>query len=132
MHKTRLNKVAYILVNLPQERKKMVGGPKGVPQMFDMGQWYKCGTKACAIGYAAMHPWFRQRGLELSHDNKDTLQAPICEGNIGISAVTTFFDITYDEAEHLFDSDSHKRENRADVAQRIRAFVRNGGRKAAA
>jgi len=39
---------------------------------FYMGSWAKhsqrseCGTKACMGGHAAMHPWFRERGLMLT------------------------------------------------------------------
>ena len=88
MNAERLEMVAYILENLPQERHVMTGGPKGIPDKFDMATWYSCGTTACAIGFASLHPWFRRRGLKLITEGDET---PAYKGETHYRAVMAFF-----------------------------------------
>jgi len=120
--KERLSKMAWLLRNLPAERKVMIGGPKGVPKRFDMGRWYQCGTTACAVGYAAQYPWFIERGLTLGMG-----ELPIYQGRIGLAAVAIFFSLDYNDAFFLFTLQGNQRT----VRLRIERFVRDGGRKAA-
>lgn len=64
-----------------------------------------CGTSACAVGLAALDPWFQERGLQLvpPDEDEDGDEATIrYQGYYHFSAVNEFFDIPYEEAWRLF------------------------------
>ena len=122
MHEERLLMLVYVLENLPEERKIMVGGPEGIPKEFNMEAWYSCGTSACAVGYAAMHPWFRRQGLTL-----EVNYGPVYKGDWGYRAAQKFFGLRLSETRYLMSAFLYKRGNRADVYRRIRKFVKDGG-----
>lgn len=85
------------------------------PEHFDLQCWidssspvtsqedlHTCGTTACAVGWACCLPEFQREGLHLS------TYAPAYKPREGgdvhhhWEAVTAFFDLAEDEAEHLF------------------------------
>lgn len=95
MNIERLQHLIQILENVPAEK-------------FDLSKW-KCGTTACAIGWACSDPSFNEQGLRMthfSHLGEHTLYCPILRfGNRkeeGWDAVTQFFDITREQADYLF------------------------------
>lgn len=67
------------------------GGPKGL-----------CGYAACAVGHACMDSRFPRL------DNKSELSiAPRCGAEVGWGAVYRFFDLTAEEAKHLFSDEKY-------------------------
>lgn len=67
-----------------------------------------CGTSACACGFAALDPWFRQRGLRFELDGHDSeIHLYDKDGEFlfhGWWAIKSFFAISMRTAEHLFSS----------------------------
>jgi len=87
MNRERLIKLQELLDNHDKE----------LPEIrFAMHEW-SCKTAACALGSAAIHPWFRRRGLTTSEYG-----TPRCKGSIGSGAGAEFFDISIDKSELLF------------------------------
>jgi len=100
------------------------------PDSFDLEHWVKrerCGTVACAVGHACMHPPFNEMGLKLDVD-------PACpkfsiptfgEYRRSWDAVIAFFDISLDIAYKLFLHSRYTLSERtpANVAARIRAVI---------
>jgi hypothetical protein len=139
MNKQRLLKLAEVLENFDTERKNLVV-PVGA---FDMGTWANglamngalhrresCGTAACAMGTAMLHPWFRRRGLQVGMEHGPGFgTSPYFDGWTGFSAAEAFFGIDHYESNHLFDDSAYPRTRRGpkSVAKRIRAFVADGG-----
>lgn len=113
MNKERLLKLAELLENLPEGRPK-----------FSLENWYHCGTAACAVGHAAIDPWFRRRGLKLIKIGR--WHEPAYRDDEGWSAVAAFFGIYIIDAEFLFSAESYDRGDRRSVARRIRKFVKEG------
>lgn len=59
----RWEQLIRVLRELPAHEKK---------KHFNMGVWItktKCGTVACAAGWAGLDPWFRRRGLKVQLDD---------------------------------------------------------------
>lgn len=107
----RLLKLAELLDTVP-------------PKQFDMGTW-KCGTTACAAGWAASDKWFKDRGLTLIPDRywDDPEQWEIKFGqDVAFAAAAKFFLVTYEEAELLFGNDSATPKQEAKI---LRKFVEN-------
>lgn len=103
--------------------------PKG--KRFDLGRWYKCGSTACACGWAASDPWFRRRGLHLrKYLEEDFLgehntHGPVFQEYTEFTAIDQFFGLSSDETEFLFNEEAYKRGSRRDVIRRIEKFVRD-------
>ena len=117
MNKERLLRLARdILPNVPEEN-------------FDLGTW-KCGTSACAVGWAAADPQFNEEGFKLDKQSKGPLASfifmPWYEGLGGWSAVEKFFGIDFDQAQNLFSDEAYGSATKAHVIQRIEEFVANG------
>ena len=119
----RLLRVADLLENLPKGKLK-----------FDMSEWYRCGTVACAVGHAAMDPWFRRRGLTLTPETlwaggpcTDGSMEPMFRGLTNSDAVEEFFGITEEHVERLFVDTAYPEHRRGPktVAKRIRKFVKD-------
>lgn len=118
MKKDRLLKVAEILEDVK-------------PSLFDISCWFDretgnaCNTVACALGWAAQHPWFMARGLCLDGENE-----PYFNGNYGEYAAEEFFDITHTQAAYLFMPDGYSGLNPSvrRVIKRIRKFVETNGK----
>lgn len=126
MNKPYLRRLASLLENFNEERKKLVQPVK----KFDMNTWH-CGSAACALGSAMLHPYFRKRGLTDSPDTwNDDSSEPKFDGATDFGAGAKFFDITIDESYYLFDSfeyDAHNPRPQT-VAKRIRELVAHGGK----
>lgn len=93
-----------VLENVPEEQ-------------FDLGDW-ECGTKACAVGWAARDAWF--------HDREFYLQSHLPRFRIlyGWEAVRSLFHISEDQAYYLFDQKSYEEDQSLSaVISRIKEFI---------
>jgi len=116
---------------------RMIELLKDVPlEAFDLRDWISspaagCGTTCCAIGWAALDPWFQDQGLSITVENFKifrlytikTLKAfdrwtktnycysaktPRFEGEIHFRAAAKLLDITEKQAEWLFSVDFYE------------------------
>lgn len=100
----RLKELQNLLIKVPVDQ-------------FDLGVWFdsvdsegkefselagKCGTSACAVGWACTHKEFNKQGLiyEIDEDNHGF---PVYRDDTGWDAVERFFDLNINVAELLFD-----------------------------
>lgn len=125
MKKERLLKVAEILEEVR-------------PKLFNLYSWINietkdgnmCSTSACAIGWAAQHPWFQSRGLRLAQKEDGEHMFPYLFGTEEeeFDAIRKFFGVSDVEATYLFDPIAYKKGNpsKKDVIDRINAFVKSG------
>lgn len=93
----------------------------------DMG--YDCGTTACAVGAAMLHPWFNERGLIATFDGG--FGAPCIRNNNSagsdFDAAAAFFGLNFDQAVSLFSPSSyptHHLNSPQAVADKVRKFVK--------
>ena len=105
----RLMKLADVLLNFETEKTNLV---KHISS-FDLKYWH-CGTVACAVGVAMLHPWFIERGLSRDdeyiykygpqYDLRPKYVPEFGSGPAytGASAACEFFGITYSNYRHLF------------------------------
>lgn len=130
MNKRRLLKLADLL-------EADAKNEKGI--QFDIGTWgetntakvgMNCGTKACAMGLAALSGAFKRAGLTFkTHRYGDVLEIDVmCKGDFGLGAASNLFDIEYSEAETLFTPSAYPGRETGTVgelavAARIREFV---------
>lgn len=98
---------------------------------FNLKTWKtvnKCGTVACAGGWACSIPSFKKAGLKL--ELYDFSQYFMIRYKIweDFAAVSKFFDISIEEAEFLFLNNKYPKSHRSKnyVAKRIRSFVKRG------
>jgi len=136
MKKARLQKIVDHL------RKVRIQIEKGNAPEFDMYTWgalnepgvfkgktdLKCVTSACAIGHTAH--LFSHQGFNLRIDrNSDHGLIPVYRKSRGFKAISSFFDITIIEAEHLFNPSNYAEDNLKGeipigmVAYRIENFI---------
>lgn len=121
MNKERLLKLAEVLETESRGRVLTVPGSGKVE--FDMGLVISkngCGTAACAMGYAGLHPWFNRRGLV--YDGFNGIKYRGVPGTSSFRAAAAFFEISRYDADELFTS-SYAAETPKQVAKRIREFV---------
>lgn len=101
------------------------------PEHFDLGYW-DCGTTACAVGWACRDEQFNKQGLTVGA--ADTYrEVPRFSGLARWDAVEAFFDLDYDQAQHLFSLgyyDVDPRPTPDDVIARIEAMLREAGHDA--
>jgi hypothetical protein len=141
MKKTYLRKLASVLRNWDEEVKTL-RKPRGMPRVerFDMRFWcgtgfvVNCGSAACAMGTAMLHPWFIERGLKAkvkvkSPSYSTRYAVPSFDGKEDFAAAARFFGITEDQADWLFAATSYMRGQVTElmVADRIDAFIASGG-----
>ena len=122
MNKERLLRLARdILPNVPEEN-------------FDLGMW-KCGTSACAVGWAACDPQFNKEGFRLQEFSNHRFQ-PYYEISECRSweAVERFFELRNKDAEYLFSGEAYRSAaycywsaTKKQVIERIEEFVAGGG-----
>lgn len=121
-HRERLDKLADVLVTYTG------------PVRFDMGVFYEvrggidCGTAACAIGLATLHPWFKARGLALSRHPEIRQMIPCFGPHDGWKAVQEFFQISEKDAQALFSARSYQHLSTSDITKgmvsaRIKSFI---------
>ena len=126
-HARRLTVLAEFLEGFKEE----------VDRHFDLGLWFtglgngdRCGTVACACGWACTIPSLQADGLRLTDKG-----VPYFDGVESFDAVEEFFGLTSKEAESLFDiygynpgglderdGDWHE-PTAGDVAAKIRAYL---------
>lgn len=79
--------------------------PRIKDEEFDMQHW-KCGTTACALGHMCMDREAINEGLFLHYDPRAPIErfqfVPYFEGQTEFAAAMRYFDISMDEAEHMF------------------------------
>lgn len=133
MNKRYLRKLASLLEDMPKTGKKLALPVK----KFDMEYWYEnsagCGSTACAFGVAALHPYFRSKGLKTSDETSIENGVmcystdPVYKGEHYFAAAAKFFELTDTEAQYLFSSDAYGiRKGPKTVAKRLRDFADNG------
>lgn len=88
-----------------------------------------CGTAACACGYAALDPWFRQRGFEFYiEDDQPTVVYRTDQGiTLHWDAVDTFFGLAHSDASFLFSASGYSNgdyKNVDAVLNRIKEFIK--------
>lgn len=104
---------------------------------FDMALWLAkyetCGSVGCFVGNAALCPEIAAEGLkvEIVYSGGVKVNAPVFgedefgEQVIELRACADFYEITYDEAEHLFLPYKYDQyPNRLDVVRRVREFIK--------
>lgn len=103
--------------NVQDEAQVVIRAPEG--QRVE-ALTHTCGTTACAVGFAALDPWFNKRGFKM-----DIEGSPVFKFHIGWEAVHTFFGIKPSEAHHLFSDHSYDSNptGPSEVADRIMRFV---------
>lgn len=139
----RLDNLACLLENLEFEENDS--------DRFDLGNWIikkhlnprteKCGTAACALGWAALHPWFQAQGM-ISEPwvsvGRGDFEMPNLKGKPAHKAVEgpletacEFFGISRETAEKFFMPSQYRPDISAvssikpgDVAKRIRAYLK--------
>lgn len=93
-----------------------------------------CGTTACAIGRAALHPWFNAQGFRLGsnfsiYEGYSPSRFPAYGYFSHWDAVQAFFGLTEADAHMLFKADSYPdkdQRNPQAVAQRLRQYLASG------
>ena len=119
LHAERLLQVVRVLDELPKGKQ------------FNLFLWNRCGTTACALGWAASDPWFKCRGLKLEKSFIDVMglqrYRPEYKGSTGFWAATSFFSLAEEDAENLFCPSQYERGKRSkrNVIRRIKAFVKD-------
>ena len=111
----RLRKLAEVLSDPKHETPDV--------RKFDMYHWIaplECGYAACALGSAALHPWFRRRGLKILDG-----EVPAYRGRIAIEAAMKFFGITVREADRLFIPENYDMDviRRPSVIKRVNEVI---------
>jgi hypothetical protein len=72
-------------------------------RFFDMEHWTRrCGSASCAIGWGAVDPVLRRQGLRLESGLYGKWKFPVFDGARGFNAVSWFFEISGETADHLF------------------------------
>lgn len=112
MNRERLQQMVTMLRELPED----------VTPKFHLRVW-NCGTTACAVGHACLYPPFKEQGLAWS----EYWGTPTFNGWESWGAVTTFFCLSNDQAEHLFYDASYPEDaentTALDVADRIEKLM---------
>jgi len=131
MNKERLMKLASELERCSRGRVLTIPGDGKA--YFDMGTVvekinpdlpanHSCGTAACAMGFAGLHPWFQARGLTWGPRTKYLMVNG--RSRRFQEAATLIFGVTWAQAEELFNPDYQLGdETPKQVAKRIRKFV---------
>lgn len=133
MNKRRLETLAKFLWKVPPENFRMaqwfVG--KGNPVVMlreHLNNPHKCGTAACALGWACIIPEFAEAGLRFSDGPH---KIPIYRDLSNYAAGAKFFGITEGQSENLFYSGRYRGPSDSItpkmVSRRIRALIRNHG-----
>lgn len=87
---------------------------EGDPATFDIREW-RCGSTACAIGWACYDEVLKREGLHMDVDT------PMYKDDISWDAVMKFFDIGYNKAVELFCESTS--DTARDVINKIKAYL---------
>lgn len=115
MNRERLERLEALLRRIAKRPRKLG---------FDLRTW-KCGTAACAIGHAAMDPWFQKQGLILTGTSGD-IEWPAYKRWTEFEAAAAFFGVKDNVAYELFGPAAYEDAdltNPLAVADRIRALL---------
>lgn len=86
---------------------------------------YRCGTSACAVGWACLDPWFNERGLKSI--DKCGQPCPFVENtshDLPLFMLADFFDISHYDVADLFLMNRYLKSPKPyEVARRIRNLV---------
>lgn len=132
----RLRNLRELLLNIKEELPEL-----GV---FDMGTFYipknnarffpsrphrlhPCGSAACALGAAALHPRFKRQGLALKKKGAWKELVPSYNGEMGFRAGAAFFGLEYGDAEDLFTEGRNNRTPKQVAANILRMLKRKFG-----
>lgn len=124
MNKERLLRLAdFLEKDIPREKFNL--------DVWCSGEWYECGTTACACGWATQIPEFAEAGFKLipfrcEVDGERYFSSDLYfQESYGFDAVTDFFSIHRDSARYLFYNQSYPEDGRSlnDVVARIRNYV---------
>ena len=108
--------VNEVLPNIPDEQ-------------FNIHVWYKKeGNKAigCPVGWASFHPSFIEAGLLIKLTASGNAYYPKYKWKYGFAAVCELFNLTREEADHLFNADFYRlkgRTTKQEVISRIKEFL---------
>lgn len=116
--KKRLLKLADLLETVDERRFNLFSWSD--PNFYE----HKCGTTACAVGWAMTIPSFKRAGLV----PEGYWNVPTYKRSRGWLAIQEFFGLSYTETVELFYVDQYSEENRNpySVAKRIRELVSEG------
>jgi len=103
------------------------------PRRFNLKEWVdqdfaanKCGTQACAIGWATTI--FKRQGLKLTDMKEGMVINPFYNENKGFKAISYFFSISPGDVLYLFSDISYneRKSGPKSVARKIEKFVEKG------
>ena len=102
----------------PEAFENLLRVLENIPEdQFDLGDW-ECGTKACAIGWAARDAWFWDQEFYL------TGSIPKLRSLCGWEAVRALFHISDNNAKYLFEKCSYEEDQSLSaVISRIKDFI---------
>lgn len=78
---------------------------------------HTCGTSACAVGHAALDPWFNDQGLGLDRNGRPYYTFVDESGfhsELGWDAVASFFGLDLDTTHDLFMEEFYREESECD------------------
>lgn len=117
LYRDRLLRTADILREVPDKH-------------FSMEYWCTCGTKFCAVGWAAQDPLLKAEGLKLVNMEREFLNrkekplSPAYKTFEGWGAVEEFYGLDHDNANYLFNEEHYpKKVSKEEVIGRIYTFV---------
>ncbi len=130
MNIERLTRLANFLETVPREH-------------FDLSWWsaeastgHRCGTFACAGGWACAIPEFREAGLRAGrssiHPGPGGTGVPLFEGFEGYHALRKFFGLTELQEDWIFNPDFYPWRKHGDpmaVVKRIRSMVKRAEKR---
>lgn len=93
-----------------------------------IGKKEACGTAACALGSAAIHPPFIRQGLRMRVERGDNEGEPYYLGKSGYEAGEKFFGITDEEAQKIFSPEEYcvlgNSISLKDVSERVAGIIK--------
>lgn len=128
----RLNRLADFLTTVPKEAFKMEHWATGLDDScrLDKKKAVKCGTAACAFGWATAIPAFRKAGLRLTGNEVYGFNQVVNIHKMNYSVFGTamdFFGITDKEAHMLFHPDNYNKPTKHNVIKRLRSVAKQYG-----
>lgn len=118
-HRKRLKKLADVLKHFKEHVPRLAKSPDGYRiKHFDMNVIFDK-SKACAGGVAALHPWFRKRGLKMG-SNGCRIKYRKADGSY--EALEKFFGLDSTPMETIFYQGYSR--NAKEVARDIREYLK--------
>jgi hypothetical protein len=132
MNKRRLLKLADLLEADAKNKKGIRFSYFNWGVDIDPKKPLSCGTRACAMGLAALSGAFKRAGMGYKIKKNGGLVITHGNSESPMRAAMRTFDLTFSQADYLFTNSSgmtmtHGATAEREVAQRIRQFVAAGG-----